>query len=114
MHRFTLLAVGLGLLAVQAAQAAEVVAEREENSIGAGFGGLTGLMAGAAGGPVGAVLGAAAGWWSGAQVQRASGQSGTAYVVRHEDGREQWVRSPHARFEVGQQVELERGRLQAR
>lgn len=75
MNRFALLAFTSGLLAVQSIQAAQVVAEKEENSVGTGFGGLTGLMVGAAaGGPIGAVVGAAIGGWSGAQVQSASGK----------------------------------------
>lgn len=114
MKPLALLAFSLGLAATSVLQAAEVVAEREENSVGAGFGGLSGLMLGAAaGGPIGALAGAAAGLWSGAQVQSASGNSGTAYVVRHEDGREQWVRSPNERFELGQQVEMNGIRLLA-
>jgi len=114
MKFIALLALSLGLAAANALQAAEVVAEREENSVGAGFGGLSGLMLGAAaGGPVGALVGAAAGLWSGAQVQAATGNSGSAYVVRHEDGREQWVRSPKERFALGQQVEMNGIRLQA-
>lgn len=114
MKRFALFAFTAGLLAVQSVQAAEVVAEQEENSVGAGFGGLTGLMVGAAGGPVGAVVGAVVGGWSGAQVQRVSGQSGTAYIVRDEAGEERWIRSPHRRFEPGQQVDLRQGRLYPR
>ncbi|SIQ13214.1 hypothetical protein [Aquipseudomonas alcaligenes] len=112
MKHLALLAFTTGLLAMQSLQAAEVVAEREENAVGTGFGGLTGLMVGAAaGGPVGAVVGVAVGGWSGAQVQRASGQSGTAYRVRDEAGEERWVRSPQRRFERGQQVDLRQGRL---
>ena len=45
------------------------------------------------------------------KVQRASGQSGTAYRVRDEAGEERWVRSPQRRFERGQQVDLRQGRL---
>ena len=101
MKSIALLALSLGLVAANVLQAAEVVAEREENSVGAGFGGLSGLMLGAAG------------LWSGAQVQAATGNSGSAYVVRHEDGREQWVRSPKERFALGQQVEMNGIRLQA-
>ena len=74
---------------------------------------LTALVRTYAGGPVGAVVGALFGGWSGAQVQDATGHSGTAYVVRHEDGREQWVRSPNARFDVGQQVDMHGIRLLA-
>lgn len=112
MKRLALLAITTGLLAMQSLQAAEVVAEREENAVGTGFGGLTGLMVGAAaGGPVGALVGVAVGGWSGAQLQRASGQSGTAYRMRDEAGEERWVRSPQRRFERGQQVELRQGRL---
>ncbi len=115
MNRFALLAFSFGLLAVQSIQAAEVVAEKEENSVGTGFGGLTGLMVGAAaGGPVGAVVGAAVGGWSGAQAQHSSGQTGTAYRVRDEAGDERWVRSPQQRFERGQSVELRQGRLYPR
>ncbi|MDF2073030.1 hypothetical protein P2Q70_00390 [Pseudomonas mendocina] len=114
MKSIALLTLSLSLLASSVLQAAEVLAERDENSVGAGFGGLSGLMLGAAaGGPVGALVGAAAGLWTGAQVQAASGNSGTAYVVRHADGREQWVRSPGERFEVGQQVEMNGIRLLA-
>ncbi|RIA31538.1 hypothetical protein DFO61_2260 [Ectopseudomonas oleovorans] len=113
MKPIALLVLSLGLVAINAVQAAEVVAEREENSVGAGFGGLSGLMLGAAaGGPIGALVGAVVGGWSGAQVQEASGNSGTVYVVRHDDGREQWVRSPNTRFALGQNVELQQGRLQ--
>lgn len=112
MNRLALLALTTGLLAAQSLQAAEVLAEQEENSVGAGFGGLTGLMVGAAaGGPVGAVVGAAVGGWSGAQVQRASGNTGTAYIVRDDEGEERWVRSPHQRFERRQRVDLRQGRL---
>ncbi len=112
MNRFALLAFTTGLLAVQSIQAAQVVAEQEENSVGTGFGGLTGLMVGAAaGGPIGAVVGAAVGGWSGAQVQSASGNTGTAYIVRDDEGEERWVRSPKQRFEPGQQVELRQGRI---
>ncbi|MGG2397780.1 hypothetical protein ACJRW5_12660 [Pseudomonas sp. SH1-B] len=114
MKHIALLALSLGLVAASTLQAAEVVAEREENAVGAGFGGLSGLMLGAAaGGPIGALVGAVVGGWSGAEVQDATGNSGTAYVVRHEDGREQWVRSPNARFEVGQQVQMNGIRLLA-
>lgn len=112
MTRFALLAFSVGLLAVQSVQAAQVVAEQEENSVGTGFGGLTGLMVGAAaGGPVGAVIGVAVGGWSGAQVQRASGQTGTAYIVRDDEGDECWIRSPNQRFELGQQVDVQQGRI---
>ena len=48
MKSIALLALSLGLAAANVLQAAEVVAEREENSVGAGFGGLSGLMLGAA------------------------------------------------------------------
>ncbi|HBZ93889.1 MAG TPA: hypothetical protein DEO91_09335 [Pseudomonas sp.] len=114
MKPLALLAFSLGLAATSVLQAAEVVAEREENSIGAGFGGLSGLMLGAAaGGPVGALVGAAAGLWSGAQVQYGREKSGSSYVVRREDGREQWVRSPNGRFQRGQQWEMNRIRLLA-
>lgn len=112
MNRFALLAFTTGLLAVQSIQAAQVVAEQEENSVGTGFGGLTGLMVGAAaGGPIGAVVGAAVGGWSGAQVQSASGNAGTAYIVRDDEGEERWIRSPKQRFAPGQQVELRQGRI---
>lgn len=112
MNRFALLAFSVGLLAVQSVQAAEVVAEQEENSVGTGFGGLTGLMVGAAaGGPVGAVIGVAVGGWGGAQVQRASGNTGTAYIVRDDEGDERWIRSPNQHFELGQQVDVQQGRI---
>lgn len=115
MSRFALLAFTTGLLAMQSVQAAEVVAEKEENSVGTGFGGLTGLMVGAAaGGPIGAVVGAVVGGWSGAQVQSASGNTGTAYMVRDDEGEERWIRSPNRRFEPGQQVDLNQGRIVAR
>ena len=38
MKRLALLAFTTGLLAMQSLQAAEVVAEREENAVGTGFG----------------------------------------------------------------------------
>lgn len=69
------------------AQAAEIVGTTEENRAGQVFGsGIGVLLGGAAGGPIGALVGAGIGYFGGEQVQRGTGQSGTAYLVEEQDG----------------------------
>lgn len=92
--------------------AAEIVAELDDNSIGGGFGGLSGVMMGAAaGGPIGAVAGAVAGVFGGSGVQESSGNKQKAYLVRTDSGEVRRYRSPKYRFAVGEKVHIVRGRV---
>ena len=59
----------------------QVIREVPETTAGKGYGALTGLMIGAAAGPIGAIAGAGAGFWMGGTVQEASDLSGTAYEI---------------------------------
>ncbi|MCY1433486.1 hypothetical protein D9M71_495160 [compost metagenome] len=109
-----LLAVGGALLASMAASADQVVAEKADNTVGAGFGGGIGLLIGGGlGGPFGALLGAGVGALAGSAGQEATGLSQNAYVVKAADGSESTVRSPNAEFQVGQAVEKDGIRLRA-
>ncbi|VVP76462.1 hypothetical protein PS914_01777 [Pseudomonas fluorescens] len=94
----------LCLLLSPLCQADQVVREVPDTTAGKGFGALTGMMVGAAGGPVGALIGAGAGFFVGGSVQHAAGLTQTAYEVKDAQGDISTVRSPNARFEVGQQV----------
>ncbi len=68
-----IVAFSLLLAGGQYATASEVIAEND-NKAGHGYGGLSGMMLGAAaGGPIGAVAGAVAGIFTGHQVQEVSG-----------------------------------------
>lgn len=82
----------------------QVIREVLETTAGKGYGALTGMMVGATGGPLGAIVGAGAGFLLGSSIQKASGLSGTAYEVENSQGERNTVRSPNARFTVGQQV----------
>lgn len=82
----------------------KVVREVPDTTGGKGYGTLTGMMVGAVGGPLGALVGAGAGFFLGGAAQQASGQSGTAYEVKDAQGNLSTVRSPNERFAVGQQV----------
>ena len=54
------------------ATAAEVMPPRDSNSVGGGYGGVTGMMLGAAaGGPIGAIAGGLAGIYAGKSTQKA-------------------------------------------
>lgn len=101
----------------------EIKAEIKDASPGKGFGGLSGVMLGAAsGGPVGAVVGAVAGMFAGGAAQHGvSNVAGDdkevrsarrAYIVHTDDG-DVRVRSPNQVFQVGDKVEIVRGRLRA-
>lgn len=69
------------------ANAAEIVGTTEENRVGEVFGSGVGvLLGGAAGGPIGALIGAGVGYLGGQQTQQALGQTGTAYLVKDEEG----------------------------
>jgi hypothetical protein len=94
----------LCLLLSPLCQADQVVREVPDTTAGKGFGALTGMMVGAAGGPVGALIGAGVGFFVGGSVQQAGGLTETAYEVKDAQGDVSTVRSPNARFEVGQQV----------
>ncbi|MCP1624773.1 hypothetical protein [Pseudomonas nitroreducens] len=100
------------LLLCASALADEIVSEVPDNTVGGGFGAGSGvLLGGALGGPIGALVGAGIGALGGAEAQEATGSSGHAYVVRDAQGHEHTVRSPNARFEVGQQVSVSGDRL---
>ena len=115
VSRKTLQTLALGaLLSVSAGQsvASEVIKAVDDNTAGQTFGGLSGLMLGAAaGGPVGAVVGGLAGIWAGATTQHASGLSEHAYVVKTATGEELTVRSPKLTFSPGDQVVVQGNRL---
>ena len=71
------------------------------------------LVGGAAGGPIGALVGAGIGLLGGREVQEASGLEERAYTVRSNTGEEQVVRSPHDEFAISQQVDVKGRRLHA-
>lgn len=109
----TAFVIALCLASTSLVHAAEITAEKEDTSVGKGFGGLTGLMVGAAaGGPIGALVGAAAGYFAGSGVQKATGTAQTAYLV-DTGARQVTVRSPHRRFQPGDKVALVGGRLES-
>jgi outer membrane lipoprotein SlyB len=102
------------LLSVCAGQsmASEVIRAVDDNTAGQTFGGLSGLLLGAAaGGPVGALVGGLAGIWIGAESQQASGLSEQAYMVKTATGEELTVRSPKRTFNPGEQVVVQGNRL---
>lgn len=100
------------LTAHASSQSVQIKKELEDTSAGEGFGGLSGMMVGAAaGGPIGALAGAVAGVFTGGKLQDVSGQSQKAYVVTQETGEDAWYRSPARDFEAGQQAQIVRGRL---
>lgn len=111
MKKFFALSLTL-LLETGLVNAAEIVAEVEDNSIGAGFGGLSGVMMGAAaGGPIGAIAGAVAGAFGGGGVQEGTGSRQKAYMVRTDSGEIRRYRSPKFSFAVGEKVQIIRGRV---
>ena len=94
-------------------QADEVIREVPDTTAGKGFGALTGMMVGAAGGPIGILIGAGAGFFAGSTVQEGIGKTEIAYEVKNANGETSTVRSPNERFEVGQQVKRMGSRLVA-
>lgn len=78
----------------------EIIREVPDNTAGRGYGALTGMMAGAAGGPIGAVAGAGVGFWISHSIQQTAGLSDIAYEVRDAEGELKTVRSPNAHFTV--------------
>ncbi|MDV6831671.1 hypothetical protein FA538_07920 [Pseudomonas aeruginosa] len=95
------------------AHTAEVISADRDRTVGYGAGGVVGVMVGAAlgGGPLGAIAGAALGALGGASVQQATGLSENAYTARYEDGTTERFRSPNARFDAGDQVQVQGIRL---
>lgn len=114
----------------------EIKAEIKDASQGKGYGGLSGVMMGAAsGGPVGAVVGAMAGMFAGGTAQHNAANAEEeearrkkeeeeaaaaakardprrAYIV-HTDQGDLRIRSPNQVFQVGDKVEIVKGRLRA-
>ena len=91
---------------------AEEVVGRSPDRIG---GQLTGgyvafLVGGAAGGPLGAIAGGAIGAWVGGVAQESLGLAGERYQLKTESGELITLRSPNHRFELGDEVRIERGR----
>lgn len=110
MKKFVALSFLAGTLNVSAA---EVVSEIKDTSIGAGYGGLSGVMMGAAaGGPIGAIAGAVTGAFGGGSVQGATRTQQRAYMVRTDSGEIRRYRSPTRMYAVGDQVKIVRGRIQ--
>ncbi|MNF17120.1 hypothetical protein D3C80_2204510 [compost metagenome] len=71
------------------------------------------MMLGALGGPIGAVAGAAVGYFGGGAAQQSSGLAEPAYLVKPDDGSVQRFRSPGQRFKPGDQVRVNGIRLEA-
>ncbi|KII27504.1 hypothetical protein NL64_27390 [Pseudomonas fluorescens] len=113
MTRSIALGFTLCALLTPLCQADQVIREVPDTTAGKGFGALTGMMAGAAGGPIGALIGAGVGFFAGSSVQKALGKTETAYEVKDAQGEIRTVRSPNARFEIGQQVTRKGARLVA-
>lgn len=103
----------------------EIKAEIKDASHGKGYGGLSGVMMGAAsGGPVGAMVGAVTGMFAGGNAQHNAANAAEeeekpgerdprrAYIVHTDEG-DIRVRSPNQVFQVGDKVEIVRGRLRA-
>ncbi|WP_460122300.1 hypothetical protein [Pseudomonas sp. S2_C03] len=103
----------LCLLFSPLSMADQVVREVPDTTAGKGAGVVTGLMVGAVGGPIGALIGAGAGFFAGSSVQEAAGLTETAYEVKDAKGEVSTVRSPNAKFDVGQQVTRKGSRLQS-
>jgi outer membrane lipoprotein SlyB len=102
------------LLKAGVAQADMVIGEVPDTLPGKGFGGVSGFMAGAAaGGPIGAAIGAGVGWLVGGETHRATGLSGAAYRVLHDDGTVTIVRSPGRTWSAGDRVRVLGNRLVA-
>jgi len=101
------------LSAMQAAMAADTVVDTAPDTIvGKGVGGMSGfLVGGAVAGPLGAIGVGLASLWLGGEVQEATGLHDEAYVVRHEDGTTETVRSPNVKVAVGDEVRVEGRRL---
>ncbi len=114
MKFLTVVTLSVAMSAGANVQADEIVAQAQDNSVGALSGGFSGvLVGGALGGPLGALVGAGVGFFIGESAQQASGLSQRAYVVQTADGEEKTVRSPNAQFSEGEQVTRQAGRLHA-
>ncbi|MEE9492360.1 MAG: hypothetical protein V3W04_03125 [Gammaproteobacteria bacterium] len=89
-----------------------VVEEIPDTLPGKGFGGLAGIMAGAAiGGPIGAVGAGLVSAWLGGEVQEITGLHGQAYRIESLDGDTNTVRSPRQKWSIGDKVQIVDGRL---
>jgi len=114
MKFLAVVTLSVAVLAGANVQADEIVAEAQDNSVGALSGGFSGvLVGGALGGPLGALVGAGVGFFIGESAQQVSGLSQQAYVVQTADGEKNTVRSPNAQFHQGQQVTQKARRLHA-
>lgn len=113
------------IVATRGGTPGQIKAAINDAAAGKGFGGLSGVMAGAAsGGPIGAVVGAVAGMFAGGAAHNTAADaapkaddgdvrnSRRAYIVQTDEG-EVRVRSPNKVFQVGDRVEIVRGRLYA-
>lgn len=103
-------AVAFGL-AQGMAFADQIVEAQPDRLVGGGFGGLSGFMVGAAGGPLGALAGGGLGYFLGQGVQSATGLEHRLYRLKGVDGSLSQVRSPTLGLQVGQQVSRDGNRL---
>ena len=104
MKKFGILALTIGMLAVNNLYAAEIVSEASDETTGQATGGMTGMMIGGVGGPIGALLGAGVGALFGGATQGVTGTSDRAYVVRTDSGDLKTYRSPNYVFAEGDKV----------
>lgn len=112
--KFSLVVLMIGSLTLSPLlQADEILAEVEDTTAGAAYGGLAGLLVGGAvaGGIPGALLGGLLGLYGGKQLQESSGLSECAYVVGGDAGARQTLRSPCDVHAIGDQVSVENGRV---
>ncbi|KIZ35896.1 MULTISPECIES: hypothetical protein [Stutzerimonas stutzeri subgroup] len=114
MKKAMVLMAAAAILASGLASADEVLEVHEDRAVGGGFGGLSGLMLGAAaGGPVGALVGGGIGYLMGQGAQQAAGLEQTLYVVKREDGSVARIRTSDDRFLQGQHIERDGARITA-
>lgn len=100
----------VALLAGQQASAGEVKVN-PDGTTGKGFGGLSGMMIGAAGGPVGIMVGAMAGAYTGSNFEKEQASildvKGNEYLLKTESGEEVWVQTEQATsFHIGDVVQI--------
>lgn len=102
--------ISLILLAGNAVHADEVMTVQKDRAVGGGFGGLSGVMLGAAvGGPIGALVGGGVGYFAGQSVQQAAGLEHNLYVIKDAEGNTSRLRTSED-FVPGQQVERDGSR----
>ncbi|MDT3708730.1 hypothetical protein BSR09_06385 [Stutzerimonas degradans] len=104
MKKLIVAAASAAILISASVHADEILEVHPDHAVGGGFGGLSGFMVGAVGGPIGALVGGGLGWLLGSGVQDAAGLEQTLYVVRKEDGSIDRIRSSNGSFLAGQHI----------